>query len=81
MFDPYYIVKKRQESEIQNAYETFYKNNANCNNIVGDYKGHYSYQTAINRECWQAMSESALMAEVVSKTVRYCLQIWLETRS
>lgn len=52
MFDPYYIVKKRQESEIQNAYETFYKNNANCNNIVGDYKGHYSYQTAINRECW-----------------------------
>ena len=43
MFDPYYIVKKNQQSATQTAYEQFYKNNKNCNNIVGDYQGHYKY--------------------------------------
>ena len=56
MFDPYYIVLKNQESAQQTAYDQFYKNNPNCNNIVGDYKQNYKYQTNINRECWQAFA-------------------------
>jgi len=43
MFDPYYIVRRRQESAQQTSYDQFYKNNPNCNNIVGDYEGNYKY--------------------------------------
>ena len=52
MFDPHYIVVKKQQSAQQTAYDSFYKNNPNCNNIVGDYMGNYKYQTGINKECW-----------------------------
>ena len=80
MFDPYYIIKKKEESAMAEAYEQFYKNTPNCNNFVGDYKNFYKYQTPINRECWQAMAQSSLLTEVVSKTVKECINIWLEDR-
>ena len=38
MYDPYYIVRKNEESAQQATYDNFYKTNPNCNNIVGDYK-------------------------------------------
>jgi mannosyltransferase OCH1-like enzyme len=80
MFDPHYIVVQKQQSAQQTAYDSFYKNNPNCNNIVGDYMGNYKYQTGINKECWQAFAQSRLLTEVVTKTIRECLKVWLETR-
>ena len=80
MFDPYYIVRKNQESAQQTAYDQFYKNNPNCNNIVGDYKQNYKYQTNINRECWQAFASSELLTEFVSKTVRERIKVQLAAR-
>jgi len=42
--------------------------------------GNYKYQTGINKECWQAFAQSRLLIEVVTKTIRECLKVWLETR-
>ena len=51
MFDPYYIINYKQQSQNQTSYENFYKTNPLCNNIVGDYKGNFKYSTTINRTC------------------------------
>ena len=78
MFDPYYIVKRKEESAQQTAYDQFYKTNPNCNNIVGDYKSNYKYQTGVNKEIWQAFAQSALLTEIVSKTVKETLSWMLD---
>ena len=47
---------------------------------MGDYKGNYKYQTAINKECWQAFAQSYLLVDMVSKTVKECIKVWIQDR-
>ena len=73
MFDPYYIINYKQQSQNQTSYENFYKTNPLCNNIVGDYKGNFKYSTTINKTCQEAFAESLLLVGLVGHTLRECL--------
>jgi len=48
IFDPYLFVNEKQLSLLNEAY-TYHKGKKQINNIVGDYKQNYKYQTELNK--------------------------------
>ena len=49
MYDPFFYISEDQVPNLENE---------NTNNVIGDYEGHYQYQTSINKNCRQAMYKS-----------------------
>lgn len=59
----------------QAAYEDIYKKKECLNNIVGDYLGHYQYQTPINGTVMRAISDSTTAVRMVTALLRQSFEV------